>query len=251
MENYRFGDNTIVHSIGFNPWKIESILTNGILSKSEASKNNVWYARNYFGYNFDDYISMTRYMYVSFGDKNTSFYNYTLKGITLIVEDQDFIYNHKDMYFNYPDEVFVKDKVDKENIKGILLPLKYLDYLLEELPMFNLKSTSYVNIKHTCDDLINYLKTLNYDVNMPLYNIYLNDLYQVILKLQKDENNSMLLEEFMECKISLNEFIAKEVQNAFDKKFNKNFTTLEEMATFIAEKYNKKIYYIDNLKYVR
>ena len=238
--NYNFNDNTLLHSVMFNPFKLESILQNGIMSFNEASKSNFSFTRNTFGYNFDDYISMTRYMYVSFGDKNTSFYNYTLKGITLIVEDQDFIYNHKDMYFNYPDEVFVKDKVDKENIKGILLPLKYLDYLLEELPMFNLKSTSYVNIKHTCDDLINYLKTLNYDVNMPLYNIYLNDLYQVILKLQKDENNSMLLEEFMECKISLNEFIAKEVQNAFDKKFNKNFTTLEEMATFIAEKYNKK-----------
>ena len=249
--NYNFNDNTLLHSVMFNPFKLESILQNGIMSFNEASKSNFSFTRNTFGYNFDDYISMTRYMYVSFGDKNTSFYNYTLKGITLIVEDQDFIYNHKDMYFNYPDEVFVKDKVDKENIKGILLPLKYLDYLLEELPMFNLKSTSYVNIKHTCDDLINYIKTLNYDVNMPLYNIYLNDLYQVILKLQKDENNSMLLEEFMECKISLNEFIAKEVQNAFDKKFNKNFTTLEEMATFIAEKYNKKIYYIDNLKYVR
>lgn len=249
--NYNFNDNTLLHSVMFNPFKLESILQNGIMSFNEASKSNFSFTRNTFGYNFDDYISMTRYMYVSFGDKNTSFYNYTLKGITLIVEDQDFIYNHKDMYFNYPDEVFVKDKVDKENIKGILLPLKYLDYLLEELPMFNLKSTSYVNIKHTCDDLINYLKTLNYDVNMPLYNIYLNDLYQVVLKLQKDENNSMLLEEFMECKISLNEFIAKEVQNAFDKKFNKRNTTLEEMATFIAEKYNKKIYYIDNLKYVR
>lgn len=249
--NYNFNDNTLLHSVMFNPFKLESILQNGIMSFNEASKSNFSFTRNTFGYNFDDYISMTRYMYVSFGDKNTSFYNYTLKGITLIVEDQDFIYNHKDMYFNYTDEVFVKDKVDKENIKGILLPLKYLDYLLEELPMFNLKSTSYVNIKHTCDDLINYLKTLNYDVNMPLYNIYLNDLYQVVLKLQKDENNSMLLEEFMECKISLNEFIAKEVQNAFDKKFNKKITTLEEMATFIAEKYNKKIYYIDNLKYVR
>lgn len=249
--NYNFNDNTLLHSVMFNPFKLESILQNGIMSFNEASKSNFSFTRNTFGYNFDDYISMTRYMYVSFGDKNTSFYNYTLKGITLIVEDQDFIYNHKDMYFNYPDEVFVKDKVDKENIKGILLPLKYLDYLLEELPIFNLKSTSYVNIKHTCDDLINYLKTLNYDVNMPLYNIYLNDLYQVVLKLQKDENNSMLLEEFMECKISLNEFIAKEVQNAFDKKFNKKFTTLEEMTTFIAEKYNKKIYYIDNLKYVR
>lgn len=186
--NYNFNDNTLLHSVMFNPFKLESILQNGIMSFNEASKSNSSFTRNTFGYNFDDYISMTRYMYVSFGDKNTSFYNYTLKGITLIVEDQDFIYDHKDMYFNYPDEVFVKDKVDKENIKGILLPLKYLDYLLEE---------------------------------------------------------------FMECKISLNEFIAKEVQNAFDKKFNKKFTTLEEMATFIAEKYNKKIYYIDNLKYVR
>lgn len=249
--NYNFNDNTLLHSVMFNPFKLESILQNGIMSFNEASKSNFSFTRNTFGYNFDDYISMTRYMYVSFGDKNTSFYNYTLKGITLIVEDQDFIYNHKDMYFNYPDEVFVKDKVDKENIKGILLPSKYLDYLIEELPMFNLKSTSYINIKHTCDDLIKYLKTLNYDVNISLYNIYLNDVYQVVLKLQKDENNSMLLEEFMECKISLNEFIAKEVQNAFDKKFNKNFTTLEEMATFIAKKYNKKIYYIDNLKYVR
>ena len=249
--NYNFNDNTLLHSVMFNPFKLESILQNGIMSFNEASKSNFSFTRNTFGYNFDDYISMTRYMYVSFGDKNTSFYNYTLKGITLIVEDQDFIYNHKDMYFNYPDEVFVKDKVDKENIKGILLPSKYLDYLIEELPMFNLKSTSYVNIKHTCDDLIKYLKTLNYDVNISLYNIYLNDVYQVVLKLQKDENNSMLLEEFMECKISLNEFIAKEVQNAFDKKFNKNLTTLEEMATFIAKKYNKKIYYIDNLKYVR
>lgn len=249
--NYNFNDNTLLHSVMFNPFKLESILQNGIMSFNEASKSNFSFTRNTFGYNFDDYISMTRYMYVSFGDKNTSFYNYTLKGISLIVENQDFIYNQNEMYFNYPDEVFVKDKVVKENIKGILLPLKYLDYLLEELPMFNLKSTSYVNIKHTCDDLINYLKTLNYDVNMPLYNIYLNDLYQVVLKLQKDENNSILLEEFMECKISLNEFIAKEVQNAFDKKFNKKITTLEEMATFIAEKYNKKIYYIDNLKYVR
>lgn len=249
--NYNFNDNTLLHSVMFNPFKLESILQNGIMSFNEASKSISSFTRNTFGYNFNDYISMTRYMYVSFNDKNTSFYNYTLKGITLIVEDQDFIYDHKDMYFNYTDEVFVKDKVDKEKIKGILLPSKYLDYLLEELPMFNLKSTSYVNIKHTCDDLINYLKTLNYDVNMPLYNIYLNDLYQVVLKLQKDENNSMLLEEFMECKISLNEFISKEVQNAFDKKFNKNFTTLEEMTTFIAKKYNKKIYYIDNLKYVR
>ena len=85
MENYRFGDNTIVHSIGFNPWKIESILTNGILSKSEASKNNVWYARNYFGYNFDDYISMSRPMYSNIYDINSSFYMYVPKNVSIVV----------------------------------------------------------------------------------------------------------------------------------------------------------------------
>ena len=249
--NYNFNDNTLLHSVMFNPFKLESILQNGIMSFNEASKSNFSFTRNTFGYNFDDYISMTRYMYVSFGDKNTSFYNYTLKGITLIVEDQDFIYNHKDMYFNYPDEVFVKDKVDKENIKGILLPLKYLDYLLEELPMFNLKSTSYVNIKHTCDDLILYLKTFNYEVNSYLYNVYLNDLYQVVLSLQKNSDDPILLEEFMECKINLNEFIAQEVQNAFDKLFNKKDSTLLDMVNFIACKYDKKIYYMDNFKHIR
>ena len=136
------------------------------------------------------------------------------KGISLIIENQDFIYNTNDMYFNYPDEVFVKDKVLKEKIKGIMIPEKYLDYCIFELPMFNLKSTSYVNIKHTCDDLILYLKTFNYEVNSYLYNVYLNDLYQVVLSLQKNSDDPILLEEFMECKINLNEFIDQEVQNA-------------------------------------
>lgn len=249
--NYNFNDNTLFHSVSFNPYKLESILTNGILSKNTANNENVQFTRNNFGYNFDDYISMTRYMYVDFNDKESSFYKYTLKGISLIIENQDFIYNTNDMYFNYPDEVFVKDKVLKEKIKGIMIPEKYLDYCIFELPMFNLKSTSYVNIKHTCDDLILYLKTFNYEVNSYLYNVYLNDLYQVVLSLQKNSDDSILLEEFMECKINLNEFIAQEVQNAFDKLFNKKDSTLLDMVNFIACKYDKKIYYMDNFKHIR
>ena len=82
--NYNFNDNTLLHSVMFNPFKLESILQNGIMSFNEASKSNFSFTRNTFGYNFDDYISMTRYMYVSFGDKNTSFYNYTLFNVTSI-----------------------------------------------------------------------------------------------------------------------------------------------------------------------
>ena len=55
----------------------------------------------------------------------------------------------------------------------------------------------------------------------------------------------------MECKINLNEFIAQEVQNAFDKLFNKKDSTLLDMVNFIACKYDKKIYYMDNFKHIR
>ena len=144
-------------------------------------------------------------------------------------------------------ELSLNGKINK--INGILpmcIEAKKLGINKIIIPKENEKEASIVkDIRiigvETLNDLIKYLKTINYDVNISLYNIYLNDVYQVVLKLQKDENNSMLLEEFMECKIALNEFIASEVQNAFDKMFNKNFTTLEEMTTFIAEKYNKKI----------
>ena len=86
--NYKFNDNTLLHAVAFNPFKLESILQNGIISFNEASNSKLPFTRNTFGYNFDDYISMTRYMYVSFKDTTTSFYNYSLKGISLI--DSDF-----------------------------------------------------------------------------------------------------------------------------------------------------------------
>lgn len=38
--NYNFNDNTLLHSVMFNPFKLESILQNGIMSFNEASKSN-------------------------------------------------------------------------------------------------------------------------------------------------------------------------------------------------------------------
>jgi len=138
MEKYEFGDNTLLHSIGFDIYKLNSILKTGIVSKNQAEKENILYAKNNFGYNFDDYISMIRYMYVNEEDETSAYKKYVEKGISFIVEDQNFIYNKDEMYFNHADEVFVKDKITIDNIKGIMVPEKFLNYEIKDLPMLHL-----------------------------------------------------------------------------------------------------------------
>ena len=54
MDEYHFGQNTLIRSVGFNPYKIESILTHGILSKNKAEELGISLTRNYFGYNFEE-----------------------------------------------------------------------------------------------------------------------------------------------------------------------------------------------------
>ena len=246
MKNYNYGDNTLLHSVGFNPYKIESVLRYGILSKNESERQNIPFTKSYLGYNFDNFISMVRYMYVNFDDENSSYNKYARKGVSFIVENQDFIYNQNDMYFNYSDEVFVKDKVPVENIVGISVPKKYLSYELKDLPMIPLKSSSYLNIKHTCDDLIGYLSSINYKVNKDEYNIYLKEIYNTVLALEKDTADHNLQNDFMDSKLALNEFIAEQVNLAFDVLLKTENCNLEEMLGYIIERTrNLDIYPID------
>ena len=92
MDYYKFGENTLIHSVGFNLFKFSSILEHGILSEKAALRENVNMARNFDGYNFDEYISMIRYIYVDNG-VNSSYNRFAKKGISFIVEDVDFIYD--------------------------------------------------------------------------------------------------------------------------------------------------------------
>lgn len=236
MENYIFSENLLLHSIGFDVYKLYSILTNGIVSKQEAEKENISYSRNYFGYNFDNYISMTRYMYVNKDDENSAYKKYALKGISFIVEDQDFIYNTQDAYFNYSDEVFVKDKVELKNIKGIIVPEKYMDYEMKDLPIISFKSTSYVNIKHTTDNIIKYLKFEGYNCDLEYYNDILREMYTTIEAIKKEPEDQDLLNDFNDTKYDLDEYISLEIQKCFCKKFGVDNVTLGDVINYINSK---------------
>ncbi|MBQ6282805.1 MAG: hypothetical protein IJK66_04670 [Bacilli bacterium] len=236
MEAYRYGEDTLLHSIGFNPYKLESILRNGILSKKQADSIGVALTKNYFGYNFDDKVSMTRPMYSNSEDPTSILYTWVPKSISFIVENQDFIYDTNDAYYNHSDEVFVQDIVPSKNIVGLIIPEKYQNYLISDLPMIAIKSTSYANIKGTCDELINYLRTMNHEIDKDEYKELLRELHLTITELNGDRENDELKEDFLDIKIAINEFIARETQIAFDKVLKKEGTTLIDMVTYINDK---------------
>ncbi len=236
MEAYRYGENTLLHSIGFNPYKLESILRNGILSKRKADELGVHLTKNYFGYNFDDKISMTRPIYSNVEDPTSILYTWVPKSISFIVENQDFLYDKSDAYYNHADEVFVEDIVPPSNFVGLIVPEKYQDYEIRDLPMIPIRSTSYHNIKGACDELINYLGTMNHEVDKEEYKELLRELHLTITELNIDRENQELKDDFLDIKMAINEFIASEVQIAFDTILNKEGTTLIDMVEFINDK---------------
>lgn len=238
MENYVVGENTLVRSEYFNPYKLESILTHGLLSENKAKQLGVSLTRNYFGYNFKDSISLNRPMYSYEGDINSSYYDLSPKSINIIIENQDFIfrmYNENGGYenhFNHPDEVFVKDIVPKEKFVGLMIPQELMDVKLRDLPMIPLRSTYFYNIWDTVVDLLNYLEALGHPVDRKSLLDYKAELSYTMMELYKDTDNEELKEDFIEAKLSLNEGVANEVQMAFDNILGKE-TTLEDMVGYI------------------
>lgn len=249
MEDYRFNSDTLLHSVSFDLYKLYSIMQNGILSKNEAEKQGINFSRNHYGYNFDDYISMTKPFYTSSDDENSCYRKYVERGISLIIEDTHYISNDALMYFNHADEVFVKDKVPKENIKGLMVPEKYMSYQLSDLPMLPIEAKSYVNIKHCTDNLIRFLKSLGHKVDMEYYNDILREMYETLQALKVSKNDEELLNDYKEAKCALDDFISVEVENCFKKLLSKDEVLLSDAISYINNKtLNLKIYNAKLLK---
>ena len=139
---YKYSDNTLIHSIGFNFARLESILKYGILSSKKAKEKNISFARNHSGYNLDDTISAVRYIYINPTDYTSSYCKYTTSGIGFILEDVPYIYDVSTRVINHSDEVLVEDNVDVSKIKAMLVPIEYRNTSLKDLNYLPLDSTS-------------------------------------------------------------------------------------------------------------
>lgn len=244
--NYKYNDNTILHSVGFNVFKLESVFENGILSFNEATSKNIVYARNYTGYNLDDAISCVRVSYINPSILDSSYHKHIMHGVSLIIENTKFIYNKNERVIHNVDEVLVENSIDKNNIKGIIVPSNYENMLLSEVDCLTLDSTSYVNVKNSCVFIYKYFLKYNYNLNKDLLNEYLNELYltnNAIRECNEKEDYDDLVVNFKEVVRELNDYLKEEIHNCFKKVLNKDEVTLLDAVNYLNKKYyNLSIY---------
>lgn len=258
--NYKFNDDTLIHSISFNPMKLEGILKYGIVSENYARSNNIPYSKNY-NFTIDedikdkdsinklimdankDNIYLVRYLYVS--DDPLSAYNMYIKnGISIIIEDVPFIYDKNKELLKRSDEVVVKDNINPKNITGIMIPEDYKDKPLNEVMMLPKNILNYNLIKSSAIELVNYLQSNNYEVDITELSYLLKDLgiaNKSVNSLSKDNiDYNDALNDYKDIINDINYFLSENVYNYFSSVLGKSATVLD-MVEFINNKYNKDI----------
>jgi len=149
--NDSFFKDYYFHSIiDLNLVKLDYILKNGILSKRKIEELKllsfyVHSSRSGECKNGIDYISIVDYSKLyktsykdepSFSQLFEAFSLHTLTSLSLMVDRSIEVYNKGVLESDFDDEVFVFEKIDKEKIKGIILP--------EHLTNKNLKDISFL-----------------------------------------------------------------------------------------------------------
>lgn len=139
---------------------MKSILEKGILSEKEAQKENINFRRNYDGYNLDDSVSVAESPAINNSFTFGCFGNYIKGGISFVISNEHSFKAPKGSARDsgYPDEVFIRSKVKRENITGVMVPDDLLDSQLSELPL-GLAKMGYAYIDERCRQIVSDLES--------------------------------------------------------------------------------------------
>lgn len=126
----------IFHGVGFDFIRLKGILENGILSERAATETGISLDRNYGGYNLKNYVSMAESPSINNSFTFGCFGTFIKDGISFIVKKEDTFKAPvgSSMDSGFADEIFVRNKVKRENITGVMVPSGLLDASIESLP---------------------------------------------------------------------------------------------------------------------
>ena len=129
LENQDFFSNYYFHSvIDLSLIKVHSIIENGILSKEQIEKKSIispytHYASSFDSKNGNTFVSLSYYLMENdFNELFSSFAFHTLSSVAFMVDKTVPISKMGERETYFDDEIFVKDRIEKDKIKGIILP---------------------------------------------------------------------------------------------------------------------------------
>lgn len=207
------------HSIGFDFFKIASVLNNGILCKSEMEKRGINNAANFEGGNLENYISVVDARLINKG--GTAFETFILNGISFICNvDELYSSDSKNtqsyciengLPYNksfHDDEKYVKSAISSTRIEHIFISNNCLNKDVREL-MYIYNSLSYDILFDRVNHYYNNVAT-TFEPDMTEMNVFLltykhilEDYYLLDYN-QKRQVEKQLIKELEDCRININ-----------------------------------------------
>lgn len=251
------------HSIGFDFFKMESILKYGIVSHYNAIANNIPIYRNFNGNNGEFWISVVdadsnlicRKAFETYVKEKISFLCYVDELVEGVSRPKDNGSLEPRKSSEYPDEKFVFDKIPLECIQYISIPRAYINSSIKDLDYLFCNS-QYEVVKSNVDNYMTELEklcdiTFNHkDISevlekMKLKQIENNNQSRIIAQANNDTFNKIM----DHMKAELNIYIQEYMQIGFAQLLGKNYEekiTLKEVIDFLLKKYGIDYTIIDD-----
>ena len=252
-----------IHSIGFDFFKLESILKYGILSKSKINKLSLKIPPNFDGGNLDNWISVVDPLLIK--DNYTGFKEFVKNGISfyctinhleegLGVGNQDKALEEGLPYNKgyHKDEKYVYQEIPNTNILSIIIPKSYinrdiltLDYIFNSMDPLNFQNRIMYYLEKTNSSNKD-LKEINEYINQYIeilikYNTYHNICMKIDGVIEKEDNtiNYNNLPSILEpIRKKINSAIQKWVKNYYSIVLKKNQINVSDVVMYELTKSN-------------
>lgn len=249
------------HSIGFDFFKLASVLEHGILSKKEMQKLDIEGVSNFEGGNLDDYVSVVDGRLINKG--GTAFPTFVMNGISFVCEvdklyssdeknTQSYCIEHGIPYNKslHDDEKYVYSRIDSDQINHIFLSNKVCNKDVREgLYIYN--SLSFSILKDRINHYINNISdVINPDLSemnklLSMYKKTLED-YFVLDQIQKNKVNKQVVAKLEGYRIKINNIIQDWIYQKYQYELGKNkdeIITIDDIVSHELQKlgfeYNK------------
>ncbi|MDD2180787.1 MAG: HD domain-containing protein [Bacilli bacterium] len=248
------GNFECFHSIGFDFFKLGSVLENGILSKKEMVKAGIKGTSNFEGGNLEDYISVVDARLIDKG--GTAFPTFIMNGISFVCEVNE-LYSSDSKYtksyciergipYNqsfHDDEKYVYSKIEPENINHIFISNEINKTDIREL-MYIYNSLSYEILTERVNYYLNNVSdVINVDLTQMnrLLSAYKKtlDKYHILDQIQKNSIKKQLIAQLEGYRSQINSIIQEWLYQKYRCELGLSFNqciTVDDVGTFELQK---------------
>lgn len=244
------------HGIGSDFFKLESIVTTGILSSYSRKKQNLNVSSNFYGSNGNLWISVVDSSMIH--KNGAAFQKYIQSGISFycfvpkfkVQRDTDYVYADIQNKDEYSDEKYVFDRIEKEQIHSVILPNDMLTKDISTL-RYLICATVYENICNTIKYYKDEMRKRGYfeSIDDSVVNQVLTDFFNEQVKYDQlsHEEKKVFRSEYDKIQDDRKDIINTEVQKWFKKfyahilKKNPNDKiTVQEVVEYIMKQFDVK-----------